>query len=258
VLAAGAEKYVSCAAFVGVHGASDASGRETIGSGAATVSMARTLKELGVPEAIIGKMVVTPPDAMVWLSVDDLRSMQARVIDRPLQAPRGGAAQPPPLQLEPSADDLGRMAITDGRSILSTRAFAAAERKDYATALRIWIRLAEQGDAASQYNVAQLYYSGRGVAQNLAAAAGWYRRAAEQGFPDAQLNLGIACALGRGVPQDLMEAYQWLELAADSFATEEQRDRAVRARDLIALRMVPEQIARARRLARDRIAEQGQ
>src|SRR5262249_41546814 len=159
-------------------------------------------------------------DAMVWLSVDDLRSMQARVIDRPLQAPRGGAAQPPPLQLEPSADDLGRMAATDGRSILSTRAFAAAERKDYATALRIWIRLAEQGDAASQYNVAQLYYSGRGVAQNLAAAAGWYRRAAEQGFPDAQLNLGIACALGRGVPQDLMEAYQWLELAADTFATE--------------------------------------
>jgi len=142
------------------------------------------------------------------------------------------------------------MAATDGRSILSTRAFAAAERKDYATALRIWIRLAEQGDAASQYNVAQLYYSGRGVAQNLAAAAGWYRRAAEQGFPDAQL--------GRGVPQDLMEAYQWLELAADTFATEEQRDRAVRARDLIALRMVPEQIARARRPARNRIAEQGQ
>jgi len=102
VLAAGAEKYVSYAAFVGLHGASDASGRETIGSGAATVSMARTLKELGVPEAIIGKMVVTPPDAMVWLSVDDLRSMQARVIERPLQAPRGGAAQPPPLQLEPS------------------------------------------------------------------------------------------------------------------------------------------------------------
>jgi len=258
VLAAGAEKFVSHAAFVGVHGASDGSGRETIGSGAATVSMARTLKDLGVPEAIIGKMVVTPPDEMVWLSVDDLRSMGARVIDRPLQAPRGGLAQPPPLQLERSADDMGRMATTDGRSALSTKALAAADRKDYATALRIWRRLAEAGDAASQYNVAQLYYSGRGVAQNLATAAGWYRRAAEQGLPDAQLNLGIACALGLGVPQDLIEAYQWLELAADSFATEEQRERAVRTRDLIALRMVPEQVARARRLVRDRIAQQGQ
>ena len=84
VLAAGAEKFVSHAAFVGVHGASDGSGRETIGSGAATVSMARTLKDLGVPEAIIGKMVVTPPDEMVWLSIDGLRSIRARVIDRAL------------------------------------------------------------------------------------------------------------------------------------------------------------------------------
>jgi len=195
---------------------------------------------------------------MVWLSVDDLRSMRARVIDRPLQAPRGGQAQPPPLQLERSADDIGRTAAPDGRSTLSMRAFTAAGRKDYATALRIWTRLAEQGDAASQYNVAQLYYSGRGVAQDLAVAASWYRLAAEQGLPDAQLNLGIACALGRGVPQDLIEAYQWLELAADTFATEAQRDRAVRARALIALRMVSEQIAQVRRLARDPIALQGQ
>jgi len=60
VLAAGAEKFVSYAAFIGVHGASDESGRETIGSGAATVSMARPLKELGVPEGIIGKIGDAP------------------------------------------------------------------------------------------------------------------------------------------------------------------------------------------------------
>src|SRR6185437_2259253 len=39
VFAAGDPKYVSYSAFVGVHGASDESGRETIEAGAATVSM---------------------------------------------------------------------------------------------------------------------------------------------------------------------------------------------------------------------------
>jgi hypothetical protein len=37
--------------------------------------MARVVKELGVPASIIGKMVVTPPDEMVWLTPTDLRSM---------------------------------------------------------------------------------------------------------------------------------------------------------------------------------------
>ena len=77
----------------------------------------------------------------------------------------------------------------------------------------------------------------------------------EQGLPDAPINLGIACALGPGVPPDLIEANQWQR--TDSFATEEQRGWAVRTRDLIALRMVPDQIARARRLARDRIGLAG-
>jgi TPR repeat protein len=84
----------------------------------------------------------------------------------------------------------------------------------------------------------------QGVKQNLVAAAEWYRRAAEQGLPDAPLNLAIACALGRGVPQDLIKAY-----LAVSFATVEQRDHA--------RRILPEQIAWAHHLARERTAQQG-
>ena len=61
LFAAGSEKYASYSANVGVHGASDQSGRE---EGDATVSMARMAKQLGVPESIIGKMVVTPPDQL--------------------------------------------------------------------------------------------------------------------------------------------------------------------------------------------------
>ena len=54
-------------------------------------------------------------------------------------------------------------------------------RKDYATALRLWLPLAEQGDAQAQSNLGSLYYGGRGVPQDYAKAMKWYRKAAEQG-----------------------------------------------------------------------------
>jgi hypothetical protein len=86
VFAAGNEKYASFAAFVGVHGASDA-GRETLESNAATVSMAKVVRELGVPPGIIGKMVITPPDQIVWLTPDELRSMGTTMTGKPAQLP---------------------------------------------------------------------------------------------------------------------------------------------------------------------------
>ena len=99
--AAGAQKFASYTASVGVHGASDSVGRE---SGDATVSMARIVKELGVPEGIIGKMVVTRPDDIVWLGPDDLRSMGTSMTGKPVQvAPDQSIATQSPMQLAPSA-----------------------------------------------------------------------------------------------------------------------------------------------------------
>jgi hypothetical protein len=83
--AAGYEKFANYSAFIGIHGASDQSGRETTEAGAATVAMARVMKELGVPAGIIGKMVVTPPSQMVWLSPNDLRSMGTTMVGTPSQ-----------------------------------------------------------------------------------------------------------------------------------------------------------------------------
>ncbi len=91
VFAAGSEKYVSYTAQVGVHGASDEHGRETAQSSAATISMARIAQELGVPPSIIGKMVVTPPDEILWLTPDDLRSMGTTMVGERLQPPSGPA-----------------------------------------------------------------------------------------------------------------------------------------------------------------------
>jgi hypothetical protein len=107
VFAAGDPKFVSYAASIGVHGASDMNGRETIEAGAATVSMARIVKDLGVPAAIIGKMVVTPPDQMVWLGPDDLRSMGATMTGKPAQVPPAQnndvSQSQMPMQLDPYA-----------------------------------------------------------------------------------------------------------------------------------------------------------
>lgn len=87
VFAAGETKFANYTAQIGVHGASDETGAETIQSGAATVSMARIAKDLGVPPAIIGRMVVTPPAQMVWLSPADLQSMGTTMIGKPSQIP---------------------------------------------------------------------------------------------------------------------------------------------------------------------------
>jgi hypothetical protein len=87
IFAAGETKFANYTAQIGVHGASDQSGEETVQSGAATVSMARIAKDLGVPPAIIGRMVVTPPSQMVWLSPADLQTMGTTMVGKPSQIP---------------------------------------------------------------------------------------------------------------------------------------------------------------------------
>lgn len=83
IFAAGTEKYVGYGAAIGVHGASDKYGRITPRAVAATVSMARMVREFGVPPGIVEKLVVTGPDEIVWLSIDELRSMGAVVTGQP-------------------------------------------------------------------------------------------------------------------------------------------------------------------------------
>jgi TPR repeat protein len=61
---------------------------------------------------------------------------------------------------------------------------------DYATALREWRPLAEQGNAAVQYNRGLLYHNGMGVPQDYVHARQWYEKAAVQGHANAQLLLG--------------------------------------------------------------------
>ncbi len=123
--------------------------------------------------------------------------------------------------------------------------------EDYAKAAKWFRKAAEQGNAGAQYNVGLMYDNGLGVPQDHAEAAKWYRKAAEQGDADAQNNLGHMYGQGRGVPQDYVQAHMWYTLAASRLPPGTDRDGAVKNRDIAAKLMTSAQIAEAQRLARE-------
>ena len=129
---------------------------------------------------------------------------------------------------------------------------SAYQRGDYATAMQLWRPTAEQGNAYAQNNVGLLYQYGQGVPQDFAQALEWYRKAADQGNALAQANLGNLYANGQGVPQDYVQAYRWFDLAASHASIAEIREIAVKARDEVATKMTPSQIAEAHRAPRRR------
>ena len=120
------------------------------------------------------------------------------------------------------------------------------DRGDYATALKECRPLAEQGDANAQFNLGVMYDMGQGVPQDDTEAVRWYRLAAEQGHAIAQSNLGLMYAQGQGIPQDVVQAHMWVNLAAG-----QGHENARKARDRLAEKMTPVQLADAQRLARE-------
>ena len=91
----------------------------------------------------------------------------------------------------------------------------ATKRGDYQTAFKLWLPLAEQGNASIQFNLGLMYKKGQGIKQDDFEAVKWFRKAAEQGDAEAQLILGAMYGDGRGVKQDDFEAVKWFRKAAD-------------------------------------------
>ena len=158
----------------------------------------------------------------------------------------------------------------------------AHHRGDYAMALHEWEPLAKQGQAAAQYNLGLLYANGQGVPKDDAQARQWYEKAALQGHADAQVNLGSLYDYGRGGPQDFRMAVRWYRRSADQGNELAQRrlglmyergdgvpkdyvqaymwyklgaanggKTAVMMRDELAIRMTSDQLAEAKKLARE-------
>jgi len=97
--AAGNQKFASATATVGVPGASDRFGRDFAGE---TPPIVRVVKELGLLDAIVEKMLATHTDEVFWLTQDDLRAMGAATTGKPGQVPpEQPRAAPPQAQLAP-------------------------------------------------------------------------------------------------------------------------------------------------------------
>jgi TPR repeat protein len=145
------------------------------------------------------------------------------------------------------------------------KGFYAYNKGDYATAMKEWKPLSEQGDVSAQSNLGLMYNSGRGVIQDYKSAFKWFRLAAEQrdagahiwwnimalhGVVSAQFSLGNMYRKGQGVIQDYTRAHMWWNIAAS-----QGYKMGVKNRDLMAKEMTPSQIEKAQTLARECVAK---
>jgi uncharacterized protein len=123
-------------------------------------------------------------------------------------------------------------------------------KQDRVEAVRWYVKAADQGNAAAEFNLAAKYESGEGVPQDYVEATRWYQKAADQGNVNAQFSLGMIYAQGQVVKRDYVEAYMWLNLAA-AHATGDDQARIVKERELVAKKMSSKRIAEGQRRSRE-------
>jgi uncharacterized protein len=92
---------------------------------------------------------------------------------------------------------------------------AAYNGGDYKTALAMFTKAANNGDAKAQYMMAGMY------------------------------------ADGLGVSQDYVEAYKWFNIVVAGPTDKEAQDLAIKSRDDVAKKMTPAQIAEAQKRAKE-------
>ena len=119
LLASSPRRFAAPDALVGVHSASE-NGSETDASLAVTTLMARDAADMGVPPAIIGKMVQTTPGRVAWLTHEDLASMNVALLGdeaRPAgaSATQSGVPATTPVPLHTGTEVAPAMAGRDDR-----------------------------------------------------------------------------------------------------------------------------------------------
>jgi TPR repeat protein len=131
-------------------------------------------------------------------------------------------------------------------------AAAAYERKDMATAARLWKVWADKGNAEARTLLGAMYWSGEGVPRDHTEAARLYLLAANQGYARAQNDIGFMLGFEGPPPHDDVEAYKWLTLAIQRYTAKNQDrlDQAMKDKATLAARMTAAQIAEAERRAK--------
>lgn len=90
----------------------------------------------------------------------------------------------------------------------------AYDAGDYATAMKCWRPLADEGNAYAQAGLGDLYSMGLGVSVDLAKAAHYYTLASELGDAGAQCSLASICLM-KETPEGRKESFGWLQKSAE-------------------------------------------
>lgn len=107
------------------------------------------------------------------------------------------------LDAEKTADEL----FEDGMT--------AYQAEDYAKALELLEKAAEQGHTQAQFSCGAMYYIGTGAETDYGKALQWYEKAIQQGHADAQFYAGIMYERGEGTQADHAKAIELFEKAAE-------------------------------------------
>ncbi len=190
------------------------------------LGITRVVLDLDRPAPYSASFLADPPRLVVEIS-RTAATAQSRIVAAPAPTPAApspaapagpqlGALRTPPAALPapPAATvqvPTGSVAPSDSK--LASRIGAAAYGDPNAL-----LQAAQRGDPNAQFQIGDLFMTGRGVQRDPAAAAGWYRAAAQQGHAAAAGNLGVLYANGWGVPQSDAEAVNWFQMAANAGA----------------------------------------
>ena len=96
------------------------------------------------------------------------------------------------------------------------RAFGAFQRGMYLTAFELALPQAQDGDAAAQTLIAELYEKGLGISRDTNEAAIWYGIAAKSGNREAQFAYAVKLMKGEGVQKDVERGLDLMKQAADA------------------------------------------
>ena len=122
--------------------------------------------------------------------------------------------------------------------------------QSHSEAARWYRRAVREGYSRALTRLGLLYVRGQGVAQNADKGLKLLQQAADKRDSEAHLNLGLLYEEGQAVEQNLVLAHMWFTLAV-----RHAHHKAVDARNKVAKKMTPEQLAKAEKLYRQWMGE---
>lgn len=121
---------------------------------------------------------------------------------------------------------------------------------DDTLAFQWYKKAAEQQLPQAEYSLGTLYRYGKGTEKNYFESKKWLLKAADQGLFEAQIALGILYAEAEN---DYVEGYKWLSVGISRVPPQEMYIHSLVTHKLqsVSTKMTPQQIAEAKKLARD-------